>query len=312
MIKKYLPFLFLFINLCLPGILRQGLYAQEAQIFTRSDFYLRGPVKSCLVITKYGKEEFEFNKDGILTKNLTRFNEQDYNVTYYKYSDGFLVEKRDEVYRDGTFDKQTSIAHFYAIDTTANKVIIEDVISYAGETLERYEYHYGEDQKIQQIIRSNNEGVDETQISYTEYKGEITEEYSLNGVIQKTIRTSYKENDKLKVVLTKQFLNGDPNKAKEKVFDKEDKLISLKEYIFDIYKNSFALEKTSRFSYDDAGMLAKEDINEGKTVKSLEYIYQYDKETDGNWVKQIISPENLFKTRRIKYYKPEEVNANKS
>ncbi len=94
MIKKY--FFLFFLVLCQNFLspFQILINAQESQIFKRSDFDLRGPVKSCLVITKYGKEEFEFNEEGLLTKNLTRFNEQDYNVTYYKYSKDILIEKK--------------------------------------------------------------------------------------------------------------------------------------------------------------------------------------------------------------------------
>lgn len=306
MIKKY--FFLFFLVLCQNFLspFQILINAQESQIFKRSDFDLRGPVKSCLVITKYGKEEFEFNEEGLLTKNLTRFNEQDYNVTYYKYSKDILIEKRDEVYRDGIFDKQTSIANFYSIDTSQTKIVNEEIISYTGETLESYEYQYNEDDKLLRIIRSDNNGIDETEVVHTNFKGEKTVTYSQNGIIQKSIRTSLKKKLKQKVVLTKSFLNGDPVKAQEEIFDEYHNIISLKEFTYDLQKKSFTPDKTILYFYDQAGMLSKENIKKGGATRTIEYIYQYDDETKGNWVKQIISPENLFTTRVISYYENDE------
>ena len=58
---------------------------QEIQIFTLADFDLKENVKFCLVSTDYGKEEYDFNKKGFLTKAVTRYNDTDYDVVYYKY-----------------------------------------------------------------------------------------------------------------------------------------------------------------------------------------------------------------------------------
>ena len=45
-------------------------YSQEPKVFSWADFELNGKVKSSLVITDYGKESFEFNEQGLLTKTL--------------------------------------------------------------------------------------------------------------------------------------------------------------------------------------------------------------------------------------------------
>ncbi|MBT8313063.1 MAG: hypothetical protein KJP26_01270, partial [Maribacter sp.] len=74
--------------------------SQEIRIFTTADFDLKGPVKTCLVSTKYGKETYDFDKEGKLTKSVTRYNDTDYDVTYYKYEGNELIEKRFENYRN--------------------------------------------------------------------------------------------------------------------------------------------------------------------------------------------------------------------
>lgn len=285
-------------------------FTQEPQIFTLKDFDLRGTVKSCLVITDYGKEEFEFNREGLLTKNVTRYNDIDYDITYYKYSGGQLLERRDEIYREGEFDKQTSIAHFYEVDTSATKKVSEKIISYNGDALDVYEYSYDEDGNLIKIIRSSNEGLDETNIEYSSYKGETTITYLLNGVVLKSIRTSFKKNRKgvkNKIVLTKEFIEGVPNSAQEKIYDTEDKLISLKEFNYDEIKKSFVSHKSIKYSYDETGLLSKEVEKVEKSVNTKDYIYQFDGTEDSNWVKKIITPKNLFTTRGITYYEDEKI-----
>lgn len=286
------------------------IFTQEPQIFTIQDFDLRGTVKSCLVITDYGKEEFEFNREGLLTKNVTRYSDSDYNITYYKYSGDQLMEKRDEIYLEGEVDKQTSIAHFYEVDTTASKKVTEKIISYDGDVLDIYEYSYNENGNLIKIIRSNNEGLDETNIEYTAYKGETTITYLLNGLVLKSIRTSFKKNRKgvkNKIVLTKEFIEGIPNKAQEMIYDSENKLTSLKEFYYDEVKKSFVAKKTINYTYDNEGLLLKEVEKIEKSVNTKNYIYQFDGEEHGNWVKKIITPKNLFSTRSITYYQDETI-----
>jgi hypothetical protein len=286
------------------------IFTQEPQIFTIQDFDLRGTVKSCLVITDYGKEEFEFNREGLLTKNVTRYSDSDYNITYYKYSGDQLMEKRDEIYLEGQVDKQTSIAHFYEVDTTSSKKVTEKIISYDGDVLDIYEYSYNEDGNLIKIIRSNNEGLDETNIEYTAYKGETTITYLLNGLVLKSIRTSFKKNRKgvkNKIILTKEFIEGIPNKAQEMIYDSENKLTSLKEFNYDEVKKSFVANKTINYTYNNEGLLLKEVEKIEKSVNTKNYIYQFDGEEHGNWVKKIITPENLFSTRSITYYQDETI-----
>ncbi len=306
--KNYATNIFKIISVIGLFLLPCRTYTQEPQIFTLKDFDLRGTVKSCLVIADYGKEEFEFNREGLLTKNLTRYNETDYSITYYKYLNGQLLEKRDEIYREGQFDKQTSIAHFYEVDTTYNKKVSEKIISYTGDVLSIYEYLYNEEGNIIEIIRSNNEGLDETNIEYSSYKGETTITYLLNGLILKSIRTSFKKNSKglkYSIVLTKEFIDGIPNKAQEQIYDSEDKLASVKEFNYDETKNSFVTIKAINYTYDTSGLLLKEVAKVEKSVNTKEYIYQFDGEEEGNWVKKIITPENLFTARSITYYQDE-------
>lgn len=289
-------------------LLPYAILSQEPQIFTREDFDLRGNVKSCLVIADYGKEEFEFNKEGLLTKNVTRYNETDYDITHYKYLENQLLEKRDEVYREGQFDKQISIAHFYEVDTTNNKKVSEKIISYNGDVLDIYEYNYNEEGNLIAIIRSNNEGLDQTSIEYSTYKGETTITYLLNGLTLKSIRTSFKKDRKgikNKIVLTKEFLKGVPNKAMEQVYDPENKLISQKEFAYNENKQSFEPVKDVSYFYDATGMISKEVSKVDKRVSTKEYIYQFDGEEAQNWVKQIIAPQNLFTTRSITYFQDE-------
>ncbi|WP_273567102.1 hypothetical protein [Maribacter halichondriae] len=301
MVKNY-AFLLLFVATGIPTL----MYAQDIKIFRASDFDLISHVKKCLVRTNYGKEEYEFDQDSLLNKSVTRYSNQDYDITYYKYRNGELTEKRLEVYRDNTFDEATSIANFYSIDTTAGRKVTEKIVSYSKEFLDQYEYHYNENGKLFRIKRSNNEGTDETKIDFTEVKGEHTKTIHLNGVLNQSVRTSEKkekDGSLQKIKLTKSFIDGNPNKAVEEIFNEAGKLISKINYYFDTKTSQFAPQISISYFYDDKGMLTKTETKSGETTKTKEYIYQFDE--TGNWVKEIITPDNAYKTREISYYQVE-------
>lgn len=276
--------------------------SQEIKVFTTDDFDLKGQVKSCVVSTKYGKEEYDFNTNGLLTKSVTRYSDTDYDITYYKYSGAVLSEKRFENYRDNTIDPASSIANIYAIDSTENLKITEKIVSYEKEFLDQYEYFYVND-TLRKVVRTNNEGIDETKVSYVFSKGEWTKTYELNEVLKESIRTStQKENDSLisKTVLTKVFLEGEPSSASEEVFDGGNKLLSKTKFFHDAEANRFVEAGIEKYSYDKSGMLLSAESGKGPSLEKKEYVYQFD--PNGNWIKEIILPDNTYKTRKILYY----------
>ncbi|MFK7813855.1 MAG: hypothetical protein AB8B59_15275 [Maribacter sp.] len=297
MVKNYIV-LFLSATFLLP----MKMEAQEIQIFTSEDFDLKGKVKSCLVSTNYGKEEYDFNEEGLLTKSVTRYSDTDYDITYYKYSKGMLLEKRLENYRDNVFDKSTSMASFYTIDTLLNLKITEKIVSYNKEFLDQYEYFFKAD-SIFKIIHTNDSGIDETLVSYTDVKGEQTKSYGLNGVIQKSIRTSVRMNQDSIVernVLTKKFLDGKSNSALEESFDGANRLIRSTKFYASPKTGKLTKEESVIYKYDEIGFISQKEIQTGNISETKEYIYQFDE--NENWIKEIITPDNSYKTRKISYY----------
>jgi len=292
-------------------IFPKELTSQEIKIFKTEDFDLVGAVKSCKVSTDYGKEEYDFNEMGLLTKSVTRYNDQDYDITYYKYANGQLLEKRLENYRENIFDSATSIANFYTIDSVSNPKITEKIVSYNKDFLDQYEYYYKDDTLVK-VIRKNNEGTDETSISYTNVKGEETKTYTLNGTIQESERISIKkENDSIvaKNILTKKFIEGKPSSALEEEFDGRNKLILKTQFLFSESTKQFESQELVKFIYDENGMLLSSSSTRGNVIDEKEYLYQFDE--NGNWIKEIITPDNAYKTRRIAYYELDKDNSKK-
>jgi hypothetical protein len=315
MMKNYLAHFLLCTCIVIGVVFPTGLSAQEIKVFSVQDFDLNGPVKSCLVATDYGKEEYDFNEEGLLTKAVTRYSDTDYDITIYKLDGSELMEKRLENYRDGVFVKNTSIANLYELDTTDGKKITEKIISYNKEFLDQYEYSYGEDGKLSTIKRTNDSGIDETALKYEVYKGELTTTYYLNDIIFKSIRTSKikgKDNTIHKLILTKEFLEGLPQKALEQTYDSNTKLVSEKKFIYNDGQKTFIPTESIIYSYNDKGMLTSQKTIKGKSVTVQEFIYQYDSHDSGNWIKQIITPDNTYKTRKIKYYEKEPLQEVKS
>lgn len=279
------------------------LMAQEIQRFTASDFDLKGPVQSCLVLTDYGREEFEFNKDGLLTKSVTRYNDRDYNVTYYRYTNGELSERRDEVYRDGVFDESTSIAHFYERDTLPAVKVTEQIVNYNKEFLDRYDYFFDTGGQLIRMVRTGTDGVDETRVEYSEYQGEHTTSYFLNEVLLKSVRESErsgKDGKTQRLVLTKEYINGVPDEALEMVYSTEGNLISEIHFEYSKEEKSFSPVKKITYQYAENGMRTLAKTEASGQVRTENYIYQFD--TRGNWIKRINTPENTYTTRRIKYF----------
>jgi hypothetical protein len=283
-------------------------HSQEIKIFTIADFDLKGPVKSCMVSTKYGKEEYDFNKEGLLTKSVTRYNEEDYDVTYYKFQGAELIEKRFENYRNNIFDSSTSYANLYVIDTVPVRKVTEKIITYDKEFLDRYEYIYNALGILVKIIRTNNDGNDETLIEYTDYKGEQTQTNTLNGTILKSVRNSIKKaknKTDQRIVLTKKFLEGEPHTALEEVYDSDGMLLLETKFVRDAKKRQFTPEEVIAYEYDEKGMLVKSTSKSGKSTTIKEFIYQFDQGEEGNWIKEIVTPDNTYTTRSISYYETE-------
>ncbi len=287
-----------------------GIWSQEVKIFSLTDFDLKGKVKSCLVITDYGRELFEFNEEGILTKTITQYNETDQDITYYKYNQGELVEKRMESYKNNALDESTSMANFYTIDTVPTRKVVEDIVSYDKQFLEREEYQYDDQGNLVRIISSNVDGVDETTFQYTPFKNELTVSTFTNGILEKSVRTSEKKSAKgtHKVVLTKEYLDGEPNRATEEVFNENGHLLTTEDFLYDIGQKEFVSQKKYFYSYKD-GVLDKVTTKTLNTEAVDSYIFQFDNHSPKNWVKQIVTPDNTYTTRVIKYYPEEEAKA---
>jgi len=304
MIKSY-PYTILFLL-----VFSFHSFAQELKLFTVNDFELNGNVKKCTVITDYGKEVFEFNEQGFLVKSTTAYNDVDQDITTYKYNNGFLLEKRMESYKDNILDKASSMANFYEIDTTKQKIIKEQIISYDKEFVEQQEFIFGEEDRIFKITTSHENAVDETRIEYTTFKNEVTKSVFVNGIIEKSVRTSSKKSKlkgEQKIVLTKEFLDGEPNKAIEQRFDLNDNLVYEELFLTDITTGGFTSEEIHLFEYNDDGVLQKEVIKKGNSIAEKEFIFQFDDNLDKNWVKKIVTPDNTYTTRIIEYYPSLEV-----
>ena len=87
--------------------------SQELKTFTINDFDLKGQVKTCSIITDYGKEILEFNKEGFLLKSTTVYNNTDRDVTLYKFDQSILTEVRNESYKENRLDTASSLAYLY-------------------------------------------------------------------------------------------------------------------------------------------------------------------------------------------------------
>ncbi|WP_010517234.1 hypothetical protein [Croceivirga radicis] len=300
MVKYYMFFCLLFVS--------KLVASQELKTFTINDFDLKGQVKTCSIITDYGKEILEFNKDGFLLKSTTVYNNTDRDVTLYKFDQSTLTEVRNESYKENRLDTASSLAYLYERDTTDNLKIIEHIISYDKEFFETQEYFYDKEDKLIKIISSHENAVDEIVFENTTYKGEETITKFENGILQSSTRTSYKlgaGGKKLKVVLEKQFVDGDPKTAIETVHDPKGLLKSEVHYVFNEKAAQFTATESHLYSYNKEMILEKATIRKGNSVATKGFVFQFDNHEPKNWVKKITTPDNTYITRKINYYEPE-------
>ncbi len=277
--------------------------AQELKIFTKADFDLIGNVKKCVEITKYGKEEYYFNTTGVLEQNITRYKNDDYDLVSYTYKDSVTVEKRMEIYRDGVFDRQSSFAHFFEITNLPTKKIVEQIVNYNVEFVDKYTYTFNNKGLLEEIYRENNAGEDITRITY-EYKERklFKTVFKRNGVLLKEIVKDYDlENDNY-MTATTYYENGVAITLVYKFFNQEQLLTSKeKRKILDGDKTLLGAVESEHYTYNDKNIVTEivSIANKRKKVKNL--IYQFNQEK-GNWIRKIISPDNTFVTRKITYY----------
>lgn len=287
-------------------VVSQG-WGQSIPTFTLADFDLKNRVKSCLISTSYGVEEYDFDRNGLLIKSVTRFNDKDYHVIHYKYVNGKLKEKRSESYRNDVFDASTSIAHFYEIDSTKHLKIQERIFTYDKEFLDEYVYEYNAKDVLTTIRRTNNQGTDVTRIERKKEKGEFTTTHMLNGEPLKSVRISTikpKNRPEQKIVLTKEFLKGQASAALEEVYDKKGRLMAKQAFEFNTDNRKFEPTVRTSFTYDDLGILISETSTSNKETLTKAYVYHYDAIENGNWVKKISTPDNIYISRKILYYEP--------
>lgn len=280
--------------------------AQEIKTFRISDFDLRGNVKSCVVMTDYGREEYHFEESGRLTRLITRYSDSDYEVTHYKYQNGELMEKRVENYRNNAFDKAISLAYFYRIDTVANRKVTEKIVSYNKQLLEQNVYRYHPDGKLAKIVSTDTDGTDQTTIRYDTLDGKVTITRKRNREPLKSVQTWHRDSQDgstQEVKWTETFFDGTPNFRIEEVRNANGDLISKAEFLYDATTEKWIPQEAITYVYDENGTLVKSETKRRNTVSTTEYIYQFDGTEARNWVKKIKTPENSYTTRKIRYYK---------
>ena len=158
------------------------VFSQDFSILTRSDFNLKGEVKTCVVYTDYGEESFLFSEKGVLLESITRFNESDYN-------NQTLISKVVESYRDKKIDAGVSFKHNYTTLITESTKITEYITNYNNEFIDKFEYYFNPDGELVKVIRQNKSGIEERIIERVKNSNGVVleESHTIDGIIQKKI-----------------------------------------------------------------------------------------------------------------------------
>ncbi len=282
-------------------------WSQEIITYDRSDFDLKGPVKSCFVFTKYGQEQYQFNKTGQLVEAATVFGENDSETTYYKYEKAKLVERRVENYVNGVLDKTTSMANFYSYDSIPQLKIKEKIIGYDRTFVAQFNYRYDSIGQLTRVVRTNTQGRFITLISHQwdSLRTKKSTAYWLDSVPLKQIDSIFlKAGGTLSQLKTKEFDNGIPNALKLRVFNKKGLEIELHSTIY-IEKDALLVPKKAssvRTKYDSNNHPIEQIFERGVVRQTKKNLYQLDGSPFKNWIKKITTPDNTYTTRKIVYF----------
>jgi hypothetical protein len=285
-------------------------YSQEIKILTTKDFQLRGAVKSCITKKDYGTEEFYFTPNGRLKKSVTQFNETDYDITQYEYNNGSLVKKTVQSFREGELDKQVSFIHIYKTLISDEKKVSEHIFNYLQEPLEQYDYYYNENDMLIKTVHHNDEGIEETLISYEYQNGTVFKEtHTVEGQIRKEIKRLVPRMDYLigeYEELTINYNNAQPINATLKFVRRDGNLgffenLSIGKKNYNKY---FSVDKVV-YTYNEQGFVATESIYKKQKLietKKFSYIFEEDKPIEEvNWLTQIQN-KKLVIERTLNYY----------
>lgn len=284
-----------------------SVWSQEIITYDQSDFDLKGPVKSCFVFTKYGQEQYQFNKTGQLIEAATVFGKNDSETTYYKYEKTKLVERRVENYVNGVLDKMTSMANFYSYDSLPQLKIKEKIISYNRAFVAQFNYRYDSTGQLTRVVRTNTQGRFITLISHQwdSLRTKKSTSYWLDSVPLKQIDSIFlKAGGGLIQLRAKEFDNGLSSSLEQRVFNKKGLEIELVNIVY-IERDTVLVAKRAssvRTKYDSNNHPIEQIFERGVVRQTKKNLYQLDGSPFKNWIKKITTPDNTYTTRKIVYF----------
>jgi hypothetical protein len=81
-------------------------------------------------------------------------------------------------------------------------------------------------------------------------------------------------------------------------------VVSSLKFVYSSKEKSFVPLEKKEFTYDLQNKLESVTSSIDKEEATEKYLYQFDGNEEGNWVKKIITPANSYTTRVIEYYDP--------
>ena len=295
MLKCYFSFGLLFVNVF--------LFAQRVQVFTTADFDLVGKVKTCELQTAYGKELFEFDSIGRLVKQVTRFDESDYVYNAYTFSGQQLKEKRQEVYKEGSLDAATSMAHIFNYDKPNQ--IVEIIVSYDKKNKQSKVHYLDSLGHTTRIKYQHNNAVDDYQYHTINIKKGLKKEIEILNADTLRVETTKIITEKNKTIKTQiitiEYLDGRPYEEIELWFNPQN-LPLQKIYRIPVAGDATPTTRVENYIYSPNKLLKEIQIAQENVRKKEGFIFMLDGHKPSNWVKKIKTPQNEYETRVITYY----------
>ncbi|MGE0562115.1 MAG: hypothetical protein AB7O47_09880 [Flavobacteriales bacterium] len=227
---------------------------------------------------------YEFNKDGLLIKQIATFltqgNKKDTNIITYHYSDS---NRLDYVRKSDSYGYFSYHYRYDEINNIVNQTYCRDenMCDYKGDfyirnqyviNTDSFSYERLSDTQLKKMYYNSYNKVYKEEFYYYNELGNLIEEYSkyIIGNKKSKITYEYDEKGRISNVVSIQNLNLDERIKEVYIYDEFDNILEIKIYLNDKYKTS------KQYLYDKKTMLLTAQLIQEVETEFVQIIqYQY-------------------------------------
>lgn len=291
-----LRLLIMLMMLCAP--IRLG--AQLPKGPTIDDFELKGLVKTCIEQSAYGKEVFEFDREGRLIFLKSTFEPNQYQDVRFTYKKDTLTQKSIRVYRNDKLVKDESFLFQYDyLQGSYSELILR-----LDEGSVNFSKHYIDPEgRLLYSEIQEDKNIDRIDYLYVSSPDSIQITMFKNDLLTSKETKYFSQTGNLLKSVTLQFSGENPVQKIQSLYNTQKKITEQIQWQYsDSLNTSFSSAIRHINTYDEEGNLENKRVELSNSAKRIEYLYQYDQHSPKNWVKRIEKPSNHYMNRTLTYF----------